>query len=77
MSTGAYEFEVNGVHYSVSMTQRESAISKYRKMDDHGLLGMVNMIRLGTMTDREKIAAVNEVLVERGIHDMSWVHGKE
>lgn len=69
MSTDLYVFEVNGVKYSVSTNQKESAIAKYRKMDDHGLLGLVKMIKMGTMTDREKIKAVNEVLVERHIHD--------
>ena len=40
----ATTFVVNGVTYTVHLTQKESAAQKYGKMDNHGILGMVKMV---------------------------------
>lgn len=60
-------FVVNGVKYTVTTTQQDSALQKYRKMDNHGILGMVKMVEEGKMTDAAKIAALAEVAIERGL----------
>lgn len=59
-------FVVNGVSYTVTTTQKETAAEKYRKMDNHGILGMVKMVDEGTMRDPEKIAALAEECIKRG-----------
>ena len=59
-------FVVNGVSYTVTTTQKESAAVKYAKMDNHGILGMVKMVDEGTMRDPEKIAALAEECIKRG-----------
>jgi len=58
-------FLLDGVKYAVTVTQRQSALERYRAMDDHGLLGMVGMVEQGTMRDPAKIEALIAVCVER------------
>lgn len=60
-------FVIDGVSYTVTTTQKESAAAKYAKMDNHGILGMVKMVEEGTMRDPEKIAALGEECVKRGL----------
>jgi hypothetical protein len=60
-------FVVNGVSYTVTTTQKESAAEKYAKMDNHGILGMVKMVDEGTMLNPEKIAALAEECIKRGL----------
>jgi len=57
---------VNGVSYTVTTTQKESAAEKYAKMDNHGILGMVKMVDEGTMRDPAKIEALAEECIKRG-----------
>jgi len=63
----ATTFVVNGVRYTVHLTQKESAAQRYAKMDNHGILGMCKMVEDGKMLDPEKIAALNEECVKRGL----------
>lgn len=61
------EFVINGVSYRVTTTQKETALEKYRKVDNHLLLGMIGQVKMGTMKDPEKIKALFEVALERGL----------
>jgi hypothetical protein len=63
----ATTFVVNGVTYTVHLTQKESAAQKYGKMDNHGILGMVKMVSEGKMLDPDKIEALAEECVKRGL----------
>lgn len=63
----ATTFVVNGVKYTVHLTQKESAAQKYAKMDNHGILGMCKMVEEGKMLDPDKIAALAEECVKRGL----------
>jgi len=60
-------FVVNGVSYTVTTTQKESAAEKYAKMDNHGILGMVKMVDEGTMLNPAKIEALAEECIKRGL----------
>jgi hypothetical protein len=58
---------VNGVEYTVTTTQKESSLEKYRRVDNHLILGMLGQVEDGTMKDPVKIEALMEVATERGL----------
>ena len=61
------EFVIDGMHVQVLTNQRETALQKYRKVDNHLILGMLGQVKRGDMKDPEKIKALLEVAVERGL----------
>jgi hypothetical protein len=60
-------FNINGVSYKVTTTQKETALEKYRKVDNHLILGMIKQVAAGDMKDPAKIEALFEVALERGL----------
>lgn len=61
------KFSINGVSYTIMTTQKETALEKYRKVDNHLILGMIGQVQAGSMKDPEKIKALFEVALERGL----------
>lgn len=61
------EFVIDGMHIQVLTNQRQTALEKYRKVDNHLILGMLGQVKKGDMKDPEKIKALLEVAAERGL----------
>lgn len=53
--------------YTTIRTARETVEEKYRKLDDAGILNLIEMAKNGTMKDLMRIDVAAAIAVERGL----------